>query len=198
MPPIPPRFHVTHSCGHQAWWENADLADAVGAAKCPWCGGETGQFAPYGVLETQAGRVFPTASMVSSGDEGEIPVAHRADETCCGGTVLEPFFAVGDDSSKPPERATHPHQVPEGFLDLASDLRTAKGSPRVGSPEDYGRRQRWRWTRSSWSIVRTAWLVPRQAACVEFSIGDSEMSVVCLHPRFAETLVNRAGLALAA
>ena len=60
----PTRYHTTHiPCNHQVWYDNAQFADAVRTALCPWCGAETGVFAPYGVLNTAYGRVYPAADM---------------------------------------------------------------------------------------------------------------------------------------
>ena len=92
---MPVRYHATHSCGHQVWWESETLAEHGAASPCPWCGGETGVFAPYGILDTSAGKVFPQKEMVSSdlarGPHGEITIVHRADEACCKGMVMSPF-----------------------------------------------------------------------------------------------------------
>lgn len=115
---------MTHSCGHQAWWENPELAEAVRAAKCPWCGAETGQFARYGILEMQGGRVFPAPTIVGAGDEGEVLVVHRADKICCRGTVIQPFAGTLDPHSRLPDGAPMSDRVPDEFVTLASDLRT--------------------------------------------------------------------------
>jgi hypothetical protein len=115
---------VSHACGHQAWWENPELAEAVRGANCPWCGAETGQFAHYGILEMQGGRVFPAPTMIALGDEGEVLVIHRADETCCSGTVIEPFEGTLDPTPPLPDGAPNSDRVPNEFIALASDLRT--------------------------------------------------------------------------
>jgi hypothetical protein len=92
---LPTRYHVTHSCGHQAWWENEEIAETVDAVSCPWCGAETGTFAPYGILETAVGRIYPSPWMAGQDDrsdpEAEVTIIHRADEACCKGVIMPPF-----------------------------------------------------------------------------------------------------------
>jgi hypothetical protein len=85
-------YHVTHSCGHQAWWDDSVLADRTAVAPCPWCGGETGEsHPPLGALRAPQGfTILPTLELPTeyglSG--GRVTVIHRLDETCCLGTVL--------------------------------------------------------------------------------------------------------------
>jgi hypothetical protein len=62
------------------------MAGIVDAHPCPWCGGETGTFAEYAVLDTSIGKIYPAADMVSSdlrGVDEPIRIQHRADDSCC-------------------------------------------------------------------------------------------------------------------
>ncbi len=85
---LPPRFHACHSCGHQAWYSIEEVAVALSPYPCPWCGGERSVPAPYSVLNTVWGRVYPEPDAVAPderGGDGIIVVHHRADESCCKG-----------------------------------------------------------------------------------------------------------------
>ena len=92
---LPTRYHVTHSCGHQAWWEDEARATVVDTQPCPWCGAETGLFAPYGILESAVGRIYSSPKMAGEDDradpQAEIIIIHRTDEACCEGVIMPPF-----------------------------------------------------------------------------------------------------------
>jgi|SRR5947209_6248082 len=86
-------FHVTHTCGHQAWWSDANLADRVSNAKCPWCGAENGILAPLGPVRGQ-NDVFilpsldPLPRELYERAQGNVLTVHRADDACCPGSVV--------------------------------------------------------------------------------------------------------------
>lgn len=85
-------YHVTHRCGHQAWWSDSNLAARTMAFDCPWCGAETkNQMPPLGPVRGGDGTlILPSldlpADTSTAGDE--VLVIHLADDSCCTGSII--------------------------------------------------------------------------------------------------------------
>jgi hypothetical protein len=71
------------------------MATVVDVQPSPWCGAQTVAFAPYGILDTVVGRIYPSPFMAGEDDrfesEADITIIHRADEGCCQGVIMTPF-----------------------------------------------------------------------------------------------------------
>lgn len=96
-------YHVCHSCGHSAYWNDMYFAYALADYPCSWCGGETGynpvpadQYAIQSSPIIMTSRGLPLRCMRQNAvglvpafeDEevgSETVMLHRADGSCCHG-----------------------------------------------------------------------------------------------------------------
>lgn len=97
-------YHITHSCGHQAWWTDDVAAVLTSAFPCPWCGGESGWATTHGKLVHLAdlygralaydfayrGRVYvyPRVEHGREGGPRRAIIHHQRNDVCCRGKLV--------------------------------------------------------------------------------------------------------------
>lgn len=87
-------YHMMHSCGHQAYWDEVEYAYLSAEYPCLWCGGQAGVKPPpesQHIVHNSDGlgpkhiRRNPNVRCQCEAANPSIIVKHKADESCCQG-----------------------------------------------------------------------------------------------------------------
>lgn len=87
-------WHARHACGHSVFWSDPGWAIRISAARCPWCGGETGQRAPQDVIMLRIKEAGVLAFRGTQPDDSPpwpidlsmpetVRLHHAANDSCC-------------------------------------------------------------------------------------------------------------------
>jgi hypothetical protein len=92
-PGAPTIYHVRHSCGHDAYWDNGPAGAIASLYPCPWCGGETARVIPlrnsiilHGRDNEHVRKNSETACECEGATPSTVIIKHMTDDSCCQGT----------------------------------------------------------------------------------------------------------------